>query len=149
MQVARWFLFGGCDWLFVRTMLLCGLRSLCCSYGLALCDALWLVPNHRQVPTHLTVLLLLQIRTQPHLGCCLAAATAAASAIFMCDPGRGYKFIKMAAQELELAGEAHCNISVCVSVPSRFSLPKRNLCVVVPLVQLPPSFKFWVSNFPW
>jgi hypothetical protein len=28
-------------------------------------------------------LLLLQIRTQPHLGCCLAAATAAASAIFM------------------------------------------------------------------
>jgi hypothetical protein len=27
--------------------------------------------------------LLLQIRTQPHLGCCLAAATAAASAIFM------------------------------------------------------------------
>jgi hypothetical protein len=29
------------------------------------------------------LLLLLQIRTQPHLGCCLAAATAAASAIFM------------------------------------------------------------------
>jgi hypothetical protein len=27
--------------------------------------------------------LLLQIRTQPHLGCCLAAATAATSAIFM------------------------------------------------------------------
>jgi hypothetical protein len=27
--------------------------------------------------------LLLQFRTQPHLGCCLAAATAAASAIFM------------------------------------------------------------------
>jgi hypothetical protein len=31
----------------------------------------------------LLLLLLLQIRTQPHLGCCLAAATAAASAIFM------------------------------------------------------------------
>jgi hydrogenase/urease accessory protein HupE len=31
----------------------------------------------------LLVLLLLQIRTQPLLGCCLAAATAAASAIFM------------------------------------------------------------------
>jgi hypothetical protein len=29
------------------------------------------------------LLLLLQIRTQPHLGCCLAAATAAASAVFM------------------------------------------------------------------
>jgi hypothetical protein len=29
------------------------------------------------------LLLLLQIKTQPHLGCCLAAATAAASAIFM------------------------------------------------------------------
>jgi hypothetical protein len=29
------------------------------------------------------LLLLLQIRTQPHLGCCLAAATAEASAIFM------------------------------------------------------------------
>jgi hypothetical protein len=29
------------------------------------------------------MLLSLQIRTQPHLGCCLAAATAAASAIFM------------------------------------------------------------------
>jgi hypothetical protein len=29
------------------------------------------------------VILLLQIRTQPHLGCCLAAATAAASAIFV------------------------------------------------------------------
>jgi hypothetical protein len=29
------------------------------------------------------LLLLLQIRTQPHLGCCLAAATGAASAIFM------------------------------------------------------------------
>jgi hypothetical protein len=29
------------------------------------------------------LLLLLQIRTQPHLGCCLAAATAAASAICM------------------------------------------------------------------
>jgi hypothetical protein len=29
------------------------------------------------------LLLLLQIRTQPHLGCCLAAATSAASAIFM------------------------------------------------------------------
>jgi hypothetical protein len=29
------------------------------------------------------VLLLLQFRTQPHLGCCLAAAVAAASAIFM------------------------------------------------------------------
>jgi hypothetical protein len=29
------------------------------------------------------LLLSLQIRTQPHLGCCLAAATAAASAIFM------------------------------------------------------------------
>jgi hypothetical protein len=31
----------------------------------------------------LLLLLLLQIRTQPYLGCCLAAATAAASAIFM------------------------------------------------------------------
>jgi hypothetical protein len=31
----------------------------------------------------LLLLLLLQIRTQPHLGCCLAAATAAAFAIFM------------------------------------------------------------------
>jgi hypothetical protein len=31
----------------------------------------------------LLLLLLLQIRTQPHLGCCLVAATAAASAIFM------------------------------------------------------------------
>jgi hypothetical protein len=31
----------------------------------------------------LLLLLLLQIRTQPHLGCCLAAATAAASAICM------------------------------------------------------------------
>jgi hypothetical protein len=31
----------------------------------------------------LLLLLLLQIRTQPHLGCCLAAATAAASAVFM------------------------------------------------------------------
>jgi hypothetical protein len=31
----------------------------------------------------LLLLLLLQIRTQPHLGCCLAAATAAPSAIFM------------------------------------------------------------------
>jgi hypothetical protein len=30
-----------------------------------------------------SLLLLLQIRTQPHLGCCLAAATAAASAIFL------------------------------------------------------------------
>jgi hypothetical protein len=30
-----------------------------------------------------TLLLLLQYRTQPHLGCCLTAATAAASAIFM------------------------------------------------------------------
>jgi hypothetical protein len=29
------------------------------------------------------LLLLIKIRTQPHLGCCLAAATAAASAIFM------------------------------------------------------------------
>jgi hypothetical protein len=29
------------------------------------------------------LLLLLRIKTQPHLGCCLAAATAAASAIFM------------------------------------------------------------------
>jgi hypothetical protein len=34
-------------------------------------------------PAHLLLLLLLQFRTQPHLGCCLAAATAAASAIFM------------------------------------------------------------------
>jgi hypothetical protein len=33
--------------------------------------------------TPLLLLLLLPIRTQPHLGCCLAAATAAASAIFM------------------------------------------------------------------
>jgi hypothetical protein len=31
----------------------------------------------------LLLLLLLQTRTQPHLGCCLAAATAAASAIIM------------------------------------------------------------------
>jgi hypothetical protein len=31
----------------------------------------------------LALLLLLQIRTQPHLGCCLAAATAAASAIHL------------------------------------------------------------------
>jgi hypothetical protein len=31
----------------------------------------------------LLLLLLLQFRTQPHLGCCLAAVTAAASAIFM------------------------------------------------------------------
>jgi hypothetical protein len=31
----------------------------------------------------LLLLLLLQIRTQPHLGCCLAAATAVAAAIFM------------------------------------------------------------------
>jgi hypothetical protein len=31
----------------------------------------------------LLLLLLLQIRTQHHLGCCLAAATASASAIFM------------------------------------------------------------------
>jgi hypothetical protein len=29
------------------------------------------------------LLLLLQLRTQPHLGCCLSAATAAASTIFM------------------------------------------------------------------
>jgi hypothetical protein len=33
--------------------------------------------------SNLLLLLLLQIRTQPHLGYCLAAATAAASAIFM------------------------------------------------------------------
>jgi hypothetical protein len=30
------------------------------------------------------LLLLLQIRTQPHLGCCLAAATAAASMLYCC-----------------------------------------------------------------
>jgi hypothetical protein len=29
------------------------------------------------------IVILLQIKTQPHIGCCLAAATAAASAIFM------------------------------------------------------------------
>jgi hypothetical protein len=43
-------------------------------------------PQLRQYNSCLTfplLLLLLQIRTQPHLGCCLAAATAAASAIFM------------------------------------------------------------------
>jgi hypothetical protein len=43
----------------------------CCSGSLSL-----IRPN-------LLLLLLLQIRTQPHLGCCLAAATAAASAIFV------------------------------------------------------------------
>jgi hypothetical protein len=36
-----------------------------------------------QLTSALLLLLLLQIRTQPHLGSCLAAATAAASAIFV------------------------------------------------------------------
>jgi hypothetical protein len=55
------------------------------SYGICsvtshhLCISLRL---HSRVRPQL-LLLLLQIRTQPHLGCCLAAATAAASAIFM------------------------------------------------------------------
>jgi hypothetical protein len=63
-------------------------------------------------------LLLLKIRTQPHLGCCLAAATAAASAIFIAvrraiqrtrdtsatgDDGIGPAFIKHAV----LGGTTH------------------------------------------
>jgi hypothetical protein len=41
------------------------------------------LPGHQHAGHYTLLLLLLQIRTQPHLGCCLAAATAAASAIFM------------------------------------------------------------------
>jgi hypothetical protein len=32
---------------------------------------------------HVTAVMPLQLRTQPHLGCCLASAVAAASALFM------------------------------------------------------------------
>jgi hypothetical protein len=54
-------------------------RSVSCLFGQASASLLLVLLTMRL----LLLLLLLQIRTQPHLGCCLAAATAAASAIFM------------------------------------------------------------------
>jgi hypothetical protein len=51
-----------------------------CSAGLPR----WEICASRHTCTLLVLLLLLlQIKTQPHLGCCLAAAVAAASAFFM------------------------------------------------------------------
>jgi hypothetical protein len=62
-----------------------------CFYGLdyvvLLWSGLWSADDasmmHLWATRSLLLLLLSQFRTQPHLGCCLAASTAAASAIFM------------------------------------------------------------------
>jgi hypothetical protein len=47
------------------------------------CSGLHSFPCCSLIPVFRLLLLLLQFRTQPHLGCCLAAAVAAASTIFM------------------------------------------------------------------
>jgi hypothetical protein len=39
--------------------------------------------SHRQIQVESVIAIVITFRTQPHLGCCLAAPTAAASAIFM------------------------------------------------------------------